>query len=115
VPCDSRITVTCNLGANVDTGLLLEALKKLKAAPVRQADGSITFQLGETWKSTGTFKGGKLTLNLSGWARQDDLVNQVKQAYSYQVVMSALRKVGGSSSVDAKDPSVIHVKLVERS
>ena len=113
MPCNSVITVTVEMGANVDSGLLVAGLKRIGAAPARQSDGSISFTVDG---ARGSYAKGKLSLALGyGWATKDTIVNKVKASYAYESVMSAVRKMGGSSTVDARQDNVIHVRLADRS
>lgn len=111
MPCNSEILVTVELGEDVDTGLLLAALRRVGAQPARHASGEITFALQG---ARGTFRDKRLNLLVArGSAQEREAVNQIKAAYSYEVVMSAVRRVGAAAQVDARQQNVVHVRLAE--
>lgn len=116
MPCDQTILVTVEMGANVDASLLFAALKRIKASPVRQTDGAISFKLAGS--SFGRFdaKTKALSLNLGPWGTRDAAVNKIKAAYSYEVVMSSLRRTGGTARAEQASEDgrqVIHVRLAK--
>lgn len=117
MPCNSVITVTVEMGMNVDTGLLHEALKKLSGAQpvIRLADGSLDFTHGKTGTVGRYDKTTKsLSLRMGPWGMKAPIINEIKAAYSYQVVMSALRRVGGAATTKVEGQSqVVHVRLAD--
>lgn len=87
MPCDSIRTVSVDLSAmgRIDPKLLQEALKDLGLITALQNDGSLIGQ-GVSYRSG--------SLELSGYTASRITMNQVKQAYGRQVVISQCKRYG---------------------
>lgn len=115
MPCDSVVVVSVEMGSNVDSSLLFSALSRLKARPFRNA-GDILFNLEGGASGRFDAKTKSLSLNLGRWGTRDATVNKIKAAYSYEVVMSSLRRVGGTARAEAASEDgrqVVHVRLAK--
>jgi hypothetical protein len=88
MPCYSRETSTVEFGEGTDVKLLAAALKQL-GYTVNQFGQRITFA-NYAESVTGTFAGGKMTIQSPGPIDQ----NTLKRAYSAEVVKSAAQRFG---------------------
>jgi hypothetical protein len=112
MPCNSRITVTVEMGKHTDSGLLLDGLKTLGVA-ARDTNGDVLFKLKANGLS-GIFRSTTKRLEIPGQrgTSYEESINAIKAAYSYQVVMSSLRKIGASAMPSVGElGTVVNVKL----
>ena len=84
MPCDTIRTTTVELGSSTNTELLLAALNELGLSAYRQSATIIRFGRGEFFDATT----GRLEVATS----RD--VNEIKRAYSNQVVLAQAKKFG---------------------
>jgi hypothetical protein len=89
MPCYSRVSSSVEFGDGTDAGLLAKALQSLgyivgRAGPALRFSG-----LGRS----GLYQNGQLTVNGSSELTTDQ-VNEIKRAYSAEVVKSAAQRFG---------------------
>lgn len=110
MPCNSVITVTVELGANVDSSLLLAGLKRVGTAQ-RLDNGDLAATVdGHAVKFSSTTR--KLEMPGRRGVSYDETINKIKASYSYEVVMSSLRRVGASGLTSQNElGTVVHVRM----
>lgn len=93
MPCWQRTQSTVKLSGTTDVALLQKALEAL-GMTVQLRNGTLVFSAkdADAGGIVGTFVNGKLEVRTTSWAPFDE--NQIKRAYSVQVVQAAAKKYG---------------------
>jgi hypothetical protein len=94
MPCYSRVSSTVEFGAKTDATLLAKAMESLGYVITKAANG---FRARHAQHgAVATFAAGKLTLVTGPLASGPIDVNEIKRAYSAQVVQTAAKRFGWS-------------------
>jgi hypothetical protein len=88
MPCDRIQTAKVTFGLKTNRNLLVKALEELGRNPALQGDW-IQFRNGTYNCATSEFK-----LTVSAYDNQEEAMNQIKRAYSAQVVVSQAQRFG---------------------
>lgn len=92
MPCHSRQYSTIDFGEATDVSLLAKAFTAL-GYTVKQTGKALVLD-NTTTGTTGTFENGKLGLTTGQWASLPVDLNEIKRAYSAEVIKSAATRFG---------------------